>query len=1038
MPESLNDFYAFRDRLAERLEVELVGPVAPDEILDEAPITRYACGVLFPQATDPERQAVDLEADIDVADEDPEAGPDDTPVAMANSRYPSSLGVTFAVDPNSESEIKVEVTAGWYESNTGADGVDAATVRWFRRPIRWSHTLACTPGTGRFQVERGLELYAHVREPDETAHSAVTLALINTREADGISRDGDSFFQPMIRVAPGAADSRFVERRRATTSAVSDRELMSYRLLYRHAKTYAVGHGCSVTWSEDHAGASSIWTTFAPTHELRLADSNDDIDSSVLSIRTLTSGEKSDVLAELERFCVEYRDWIDDCRSSVAALSDAELRTTANEHLVGCEAACSRMLDGVANLGQDPVAWQAFRHANRAMLEQRARTDWLRMGAPAPGPDPDVDLRWRPFQLAFILQCLRGITCPEHEDRLIADLLWFPTGGGKTEAYLGLIAFTVFYRRLRDGHEGAGVTVLMRYTLRLLTIQQFERAALLMCACETIRRGEPALGSDPISIGLWIGRAGAPNKLDDARAALDKLRARLPVEEGNPVQLQRCPWCGHPLDAFNYVIETSPRSMSIRCPRPGCDFGDGLPVRIIDEDVYRAKPSLIIATADKFAQLPWNADVGSIFNRGTTFRPPELIVQDELHLISGPLGTLAGLYETAVDLLCTDDDGHRPKVVASTATIRRADEQTRGLFARGMRQFPPPALDARDSYFSVEREAEAKGTRRYVGLMASSSSHATLMIRSYAALLQSAASQQAADAVKDPYWTLVGYFNSLRVLAGARMQVQDDVGEYMRVVAGVEPTRTIDERIELTSREASSDIPRRLDQMAISYPDDEALDVVLATNMISVGVDVNRLGLMVVMGQPQSTSEYIQATSRVGRSSPGLVITLFNANKSRDRSHFESFVGYHSALYRQVESTSVTPFSPRARDRGLHAVLVALARQMVPGLQSNQSAKDVSRFREGVEGAAAKIVDRVRSVEPDQVGAVEKELAELIEEWVMRATSEGKLFFNQPFRPNESLLVSADRGSDADPGSFPTLYSLRDVDSESNLFLVSG
>jgi ATP-dependent helicase YprA (DUF1998 family) len=477
--------------------------------------------------------------------------------------------------------------------------------------------------------------------------------------------------------------------------------------------------------------------------------------------------------------------------------------------------------------------------------------------------------------------------------------------------------------------------------------------------------------------------------------------------------------------------------MVVSCRQTGCSFKDELPVFLVDDDVYRYRPTLIIATSDKFASLPWLDKCRSLFNKADGVRgeqpPPELIIQDELHLISGPLGTLAGLYETAIDILATED-GIRPKIIASTATIRRAGNQAQGLFARTMRQFPPPALDARDSYFSVESDPQEKGDRLYVGLMAPSTSHATLLVRTYAAFLQAASEIDAPDEVKDHYWTLVGYFNSLRVLGGARMQVQDDVDDRLTLLARQHdrPKREVNMIIELTSRRTASEIPESLKQMAATYP--EAVDVILATNMISVGVDIDRLGTMAVMGQPQSTSEYIQSTSRVGRRFPGLVVTMYNSARSRDRSHYESFSSYHSALYRQVESTSVTPFSARARDRALHAVVVALARMTIPSLRANDSAGSVPAYVTELEAVRRAIEERVRSVDESEADATTSQLKDIVDAWVSRA-EKGELVYMDYRDPTKALLKDA-QSTTADDEGFGTLWSLRDVDQDSKLYFV--
>ena len=486
----------------------------------------------------------------------------------------------------------------------------------------------------------------------------------------------------------------------------------------------------------------------------------------------------------------------------------------------------------------------------------------------------------------------------------------------------------------------------MRYTLRLLTIQQFERASLLVCCLESIRRADPRLGDPPIEIGLWVGKGATPNTLVEAKVSIDKLRQGTRLQQLNPLQLHRCPWCARPIGPLNMWIAKSPPRLVTACRTEGCEFSTGLPVCVVDEDIYSRHPMLIIATADKFASMPWRDSCISLFNGDLPqVCPPELIIQDELHLISGPLGTLSGLYETAVDVLCSAK-GSKPKVIASTATDppgRRAD----GIAVRPGR----PAVPTHGNQTQSTRSSPSKylppekGTRLYVGVTAPVPARP----RSCPHLRGDPAGRggtRGPPAVKDPYWTLIGYFNSLRVLGGARMQVQDDVNDRLDLLSRwhTSDKREIEHRIELTSREPSGDIPDHLRRMAIRYPDPETLDVILATNMISVGVDINRLGLMAVMGQPQSTSEYIQATSRVGRRYPGLVITMLNAAKSRDRSHYESFRDFHSALYRQVESSSVTPFSSQARARALHAVLIALVRLTVPALRANNSASSVGKM----------------------------------------------------------------------------------------------
>lgn len=1064
----LKPYYDFREEVVGSLTRDLIGPpneIGLEHIIEDDPINQYIVGVLYPQSG-----TLDPRLDIDLAEDGDAESLPDPPVSLANVKYPSSLGLTFAVDSQRCRSITLDCSAARYQLISKGNEDEAVEESWKKKSRqrggatnrRWKREAvrldplqvdltAPTNGEYRLTQDPGLQIFYRVRRADQNRHVAVTIVLLNAIRYDYSSsetglRDADSFFQPEIRIsAPDSPHAAFVERP-ITASMGNDEDIKAYRLLYGHAREFAAGHGCSVDWdiSEDEPDrAVSVRTTFAPQYALRLAQSNPAIEGDALGMKFLAVNDRIAVMAELVRFCDDYRTWIQELESRKDTLN-SELRRVAEAHIKGCRVAEHRMRTGVNILKSDDAVWKAFRLMNKAMLSQLARGIWLKNSKPSEKPIEDETLKWHPFQLAFILLCLKGLSHSDSSERNLADLLWFPTGGGKTEAYLGLIAFTVLLRRLRHSRNGGGVTALMRYTLRLLTLQQFQRATLLICALEHLRQDAEELGREPISIGMWVGQQATPNTRKQAEESLKRLNTVPTIEEKNPIQLQSCPWCGKPLSRRNYWLATDRPRLVVACRNDECDFSEGLPVYVVDEDIYDYRPTLIISTVDKFAGLPWREESANLFNRNTLNAaeqlPPELIIQDELHLISGPLGTLTGLYETAVDLLCTHN-GIPPKVIASTATIRRASQQSIGLFNREVRQFPPPGLDARDSYFAVEASPDEKGTRLYLGLMAPGTSHTSLMTRTYAALLQSIKDIAATDEIRDPYWTLVAYFNSLRVLGGARMQVNDDVEEWIARLSQLSgtPARAVENLIELTSREQSGKISEYLKLLAVGLPDLSSPDVVLATNMISVGVDIDRLGLMTVMGQPQSTSEYIQATSRVGRKYPGLVVILFNAAKSRDRSHYESFVAFHSAIYRQVESTTVTPFSARARDRGLHAVLVALARLLLPAFRGNSGAAAIIEEKESLRLIADLIVNRVKQVAPSEADATAAQLKDIIEEWHDRAQTRPDNFVYNKKNGNALLVAAGDESGDDSGGEqegFPTLWSLRDVDMESNMYLV--
>ena len=883
-------------------------------------------------------------------------------------------------------------------------------------------------------IAEGLSLRIVVRPPADGI-AAITVALVNTfRQETPNGSDEFCWFRPVIAVE--TVDGSFSERRSAARSTRGSDEASS-ELLYRDAVSIATGHGCAVSW--DSVPAHRLETTFLPRQDVLVSRAERQELQGRFGMATLAGTDDREALNALVE---TYEEWISGQEFRLDGLAD-DVRDTAEDHLAAARAAATRIRGGIAVLDRDPHAAQAFRVMNEVMQEQRARQEMIRSQASEPSA---AEQQWRPFQLAFVLLNLEGLADPQSDEREIADLLWFPTGGGKTEAYLGLIAFTLVLRRLRGAKgSGGGVGVIMRYTLRLLTLQQFERAAGLICALETWRRRELPSAA-PITVGLWVGQSATPNTHDQARAALRALEnQQSPGDSGNPQQLLKCPWCGTRLPVSAYNVDRRSEQLVVRCPGTTCEFREGLPILVVDADVYEVRPSLLIGTVDKFAMMAWREEARRLFGADGKVTPPDLIVQDELHLISGPLGTLVGLYETAVDAACTG--AARPKVVASTATIRRAEGQVKAVFDRPSRQFPPPGLDPGDSFFAVQAPAEELPARQYVGVMAPGTSHATLLVRTYAALLQAGKDLDASDEVKDAYWTLLGYFNSLRVLGAAFMQSIDDVPGRLPVVArrvGSE-MRSIKEPRELTSRVASDEVPRRLAELATPIGGEDCQDVMLATNMISVGVDVDRLGLMVVMGQPQTTSEYIQATSRVGRRHPGLVVTLYNSARTRDLSHYETFLPYHRALYRQVEATGATPFAPRAVDRGLHGVLVSLVRLLVPGAAGDKSVSAVADAF-GVEKVREIIRRRVEAVAPRESERVLENFDALVEYW-RDAVEDKRVDHYVAWRaPAGALEIPAGSQHDGHTSQldqfpvseppWPTLTSLRNVDAASSLFQV--
>lgn len=637
---------------------------------------------------------------------------------------------------------------------------------------------------------------------------------------------------------------------------------------------------------------------------------------------------------------------------------------------------------------------------------------------------------WRPFQIAFVLMNLSSMYDDIDPERAIVDLIWFPTGGGKTEAYLGLSAYTIFIRRLKDKNN-AGTAIIMRYTLRLLTAQQYERASSMICACEKIRmQNEELLGGDRISIGLWVGGTTTPNKQKGSEGAIkcfDNLYNR--KTNDNPFVMLKCPWCGAQMGVVDYDGMTrklpgyikkriGPRQsrFAYACGNNKCDFNERvtLPLYVVDEDIYECKPTLLIGTVDKFAILPFKPEARGIFgfdDNGRKITSPDLIIQDELHLISGPLGSMVGHYETMINDLCVinrRDHKILPKIIASTATISRARQQCKELYAckeEQVFQFPPSGLDAGDSFFAQE-DKKSPG-RKYVGILASNSpSDATTAIRLFASLLYAAKKIEVHDeADRDPYWTNVGYYNSIRELGQARTWIKADIDQHLDVMykrhhddqrfETREEYRAFRRYIyrdeELTSRIPGNRVTESLANLTIKYPHSKKeegipvempIDICLATNMISVGLDVSRLGLMTVAGQPKTTSEYIQATSRVGRdgnNAPGLIFVLYRPGRPRDKSFYEQFVPYHSKLYCYVEPTSVTPFAAPVRDRALMAIITGMMR-LENGNDFNEN-PPVFPEEEIINHVYSVIEERLTKTDQDELDDTMDEIEYLLQEW---------------------------------------------------------
>lgn len=919
----------------------------------------------------------------------------------------------------------------------------------------------------------------------------ITVMMLNDEQ----QKKSDHIFQPKITVKSDAFNGhKFVDYNNFSSDSKKTDEDKSLDLLYRKKSIYGTGHGVSVDWNVEE-GRGVIFTEFIPLYEVpkinlnlrRTTISEKEVDDKCLSMKYLSDInfiDKEIKLHNIEKFINCYGDWIKQLEEETASeFFEERYASAARNHIKNCYESYERMKFGIDILRKDNVAWKAFQLTNRAMFMQRIHGKFQK-GDKYPNDEElqkqmadleyesedDGDTRWRPFQLAFLLLSLNSVVNPTSKDRDYVDLIWFPTGGGKTEAYLGLTAFTIFYRRLLNPENG-GTTVIMRYTLRLLTSQQFTRASTLICACEKIRNDEEKikfrnynLGKERITIGLWIGGEHAPNTNLSAKVSYDKLTGtgdlKYLKDTYNKFQVLKCPWCGTKLvkdkkdnkiiGQWGYKFKNK-KYFYLCCPQEGCEFESSLPIQIVDEELYKNPPTLLFATVDKFAMMAWKKDIKAFFGTDNN-DAPDLIIQDELHLISGPLGSMVGIYESAIDYLCSHK-GKKPKIVASTATIRQADRQCRALYNREVRQFPAQGLDASDSYFAKEVPIEEDFGRLYMGIMPSGTTKVMLQARAAAAVLQNVYELDCPDEEKDQFYTLAVYFNSLKELGKASSVFSDDVKDFIkrktyRQIFKKFGSRNIGMAYELTSRVKTAELNDTLDKLEnLTYSqknlDDKKfpVNVLLASNMISVGVDVSRLNLMMLQGQPKSVSEYIQASSRIGRTNPGIAITLYDPSKSRDRSYYEQCKAFHSAFYKYVEPTGVTPFSAPARERALHAVLLSGIRQSIESLNCDEGAYNILDEESQVRAKefANYLFERIKEINTynpkgmlDDSEEVIAYLEEFIEEWINKANAFENLKYGDKYIMNDApkgtprIIKRFDDKNKDDAQR--TLTSLRSVD----------
>ena len=806
------------------------------------------------------------------------------------------------------------------------------------------------------------------------------------------------FFGTQIKIESNLL-SAYQERN--NESKQDDKEHLNY--LYRSIKDYAVGHLCSVDWKitdDEKWVCSEFIPSFEtpdvepiPRDKFSFVEENGIRiprplleDPRALEFKWLSlfsEATDAEIIFHLKDFVAKYQIWIDKQRDVLR--NDQDDNHIGFENLDKCQSDCDRMAYNIKLiLEENPSNMMSFRLMNTAMFIQLWHSkrstdketcfDFYKNDADDHlyGNKPAA---WRPFQLAFILLNLDGIIQRSDDPKWkyrneLVDLVWFPTGGGKTEAYLGIIALSIISRRRQYPVNGGGTTAIMRYTLRLLATQQFQRAMRLILALEQLRRWKLYdLGDEPISIGLFVGEDSLPN---NAKSLSDECQKWNTIDDSgkrreSKIPLDKCPCCGRPLKYQNKGTASAPKIV-FRCDNIDCTFSDELPVKLCDEYIYQNPPTLLFGTVDKFAALGHKVSTSSekqdsrrLFGKGElNYLPPSLIIQDELHLLLGPLGSAVSLFECAIDQLCSykDDSGLiiRPKIISSTATTRNTELQIRALYDRDVSIFPKPGTDYDDSFFSFYQRKEVDGEvkfvskRKYIGVFPTGRTHMTTQMRLIATMFVHRAlfekehaeslSDKKVQEAMDFYHSIIDYFNSLKEVGKTDAQFYTEFTKYTRrlfkrvlrysdkleCLYGYDSSFS---KSELTGRLSGAEVVNELEKVGKNWKAEERLphknedgsewlhgttppDLILATNMISVGLDVDRFNTIVMNSMPRNIAEYIQASSRVARNKLGLVITLHNPFRARDLSHFERFREFHEKLYYYVEPISITPFSKKS------------------------------------------------------------------------------------------------------------------------------
>ena len=781
---------------------------------------------------------------------------------------------------------------------------------------------------------------------------------------------------------------------------------------YRYGRSVIVqGINCNSV----HDSAGLLRTCFTPTFDqMRYLPDETSFD---LSFARVTA-ECERVFEEIDAGLSAYsRGWQSKIKVGDLGITSTDDLKIAQSFFDAFQLEAQRVRDGMALVRSEPLAKSAFLLMNR-VFERIGRTRSERGERGMKG--------WFLFQFCFILSLLPKFVNRDAESAKEAHLLWFPTGGGKTEAVMGVVVFGMFYERLTG--RKYGVTSWMRFPLRLLTFQQMQRYANVIIAADEVRAeatsAYASLKEGPFTLGYFGGRKNSPNDLQVIRDDIEvpvalrrkikdrllqqKLRRQpnamdvLLDDEGRLLFQEHrliadCFYCGGD-DTVEVVGDPVALTLRHRCKQ--CE--KLLPVFTTDEDIYTQLPTVIVGTLDKLATIGFRSAFRTLVGKsdgecarhgfgtfgkclksgygecnhsnwtarkatGAAYGGISVLFLDELHLIREQLGCFDAHYESLLISLCTETSGQAPLVVAASATIEGADHQIEHLYEAKTVRFPGEGPKLRDTFYARETPDLQ---RVFVGIRPSNLAHldttmslSTFIFEEISWLrnernrmeiyypgLAPLSNDEYRDLI-DRHTLTVAYVNSKREGENIRRSVEEQVRDNLRREGCDELYNVTSLTGDTTMDEVKSAL-RRMNLKRFDLANREKLDYAVATSMISHGVDVDRLNMMIFFSYPRSTAEYIQASSRAGRTYPGIVFVVLKSTTYRDRSFYRNFREVHEALDKMVETVPIDRFAVHAVERTLPGLAI--------GTLLNRSADRLPRTALSLEDA--RTLDNVQTL----------------------------------------------------------------------------